>query len=291
MKTLPNRFIKKKIIFTVDLEDWFQVENFKNYISTSQWENKEIRFRKNTIRILELLEAQGVKATFFVLGWCAKKDPYLIREILKSGHEIASHGSGHVICNQLNLKDLREDLYACQETLEDIAGDRVIGYRAPSFSVNDHVIKILKELGYLYDSSYNSFELNSRHGSLSFDKFGSQKGIAFRDDDGFYELPISNIRIAGRILPWGGGGYFRLYPINLFKYGISYLLKTDGAYLFYIHPWEIDPDQPRVKNAHFFFKFRHYYNLSGCFKKLNCLINALKPCSFLTCNEYIKSIK
>jgi polysaccharide deacetylase family protein (PEP-CTERM system associated) len=287
MKMPSNYFINKKILITVDLEDWFQVENFKNYISTSQWENKETRFRKNTIRILELLETQGVKATFFVLGWCAKRDPYLIKEILKSGHEIASHGNMHVMCSKLSLKDLREDLYVCQKTLEDITGLRVNGYRAPSFSVNDDVIEILKELGYMYDSSYNSFELNCRHGSLSIDKFSTRNDIAFQDDDGFNELPVSNIKIFGRILPWGGGGYFRLYPISLFKYGVSHFLKSDDAYLFYIHPWEIDPDQPRVKSASFFYKFRHYYNLSGCLKKLDFLIKSFKNCEFLTCSDYI----
>lgn len=277
-------------MFTVDLEDWFQVENFKNYISTSQWENNEVRFRKNTIRILELLEAQGVKATFFVLGWCAKKDPYLIREIVKSGHEIASHGNGHVMCNQLSHKDLMEDLTYSQKILEDITGVRVNGYRAPSFSVNDHVIETLKELGYQYDSSYNSFELNCRHGSLSLEKFSTQQGAVFQDNDGFYELPISNINFFGKTVPWGGGGYFRLYPLKLFEYGVSHVLKNVGAYLFYIHPWEIDPYQPRLKNPPLFYKFRHYYNLSGCLKKLNRLINDFKICSFLTCNDYINSL-
>ena len=247
LKMPPNLFINKKVLITIDLEDWFQVENFKKYISTAQWENKESRFKKNTMRILELLERQGIKATFFVLGWCARKNPDLIKEILKSGHEIASHGNGHVMCNQLSLKDLREDLYLSQKILEDITGVRVTGYRAPSFSINDNVIEILKELGYMYDSSYNSFELNCRHGSLSLDKFSIRNGIAFQDDDGFNELPISNIKIFGMVLPWGGGGYFRLYPTRLFEYGVSHLLKNDDAYLFYIHPWEIDSHQPRVK--------------------------------------------
>ena len=290
MKTSPDHFINKKILITVDLEDWFQVENFKKSISTSQWENMEIRFRKNTIRILELFETQGIKATFFVLGWCAKRDPSLINEILKSGHEIASHGSGHVMCNQLNLEDLRKDLYVCQNTLEDITGVRVNGYRAPSFSVNDHVIEILKELGYLYDSSYNSFELNCRHGSIPLEKFSKRNGIALQDADGFYELPISNIKFFGKTLPWGGGGYFRLYPTRLFKYGVSHLLKSNDTYLFYIHPWEIDSHQPRVKKVGFFYKFRHYYNLSGCLIKLSWLLNDFMPCTFLTCNEYITSL-
>ena len=287
MKMSSNHFINKKLLITVDLEDWFQVENFKKYISTTQWGNKESRFKYNTNRILELFEKQGIKATFFVLGWCAKKNPDLIREILKSGHEIASHGNGHVMCNQLSLKDLREDLSRSQKILEDITGVRVNGYRAPSFSVNDHVIEILKEFGYLYDSSYNSFGLNCRHGSLSLDKFSSQRGIAFQDNDGFNELPISNIKIFGRTVPWGGGGYFRLCPTRLFRYGVSHLLKKDDAYLLYIHPWEIDLHQPRVKKAHIFYKFRHYYNLSGSLSKLSALIYAFKDCTFLTCSEYL----
>jgi hypothetical protein len=202
----------------------------------------------------------------------------------------------------------------------------VYGYRAPSFAINNDILKIIEDCGYLYDSSYNSFALHGRYGQISVSRNG-QKGIALQipktftplngfsqyltraelrtlnpeprtlnpeprtlnpEHKTFYELPISNLEFMKSVLPWGGGGYFRLTPFPLFKLGVQSSLKKRGAYLFYMHPWEIDPEQPRVNEASMFYKFRHYSNLSKTHSKLTKLIKSFSNCSFFTCHQYLR---
>ena len=146
--------------------------------------------------------------------------------------------------------------------------------QAPSFSINNDILKVIEECGYLYDSSYNSFSMQGRYGKANLSRNG-KNGIAAKISDNFFELPISNINFLKSVLPWGGGGYFRLIPFPLFKVGIKFILGQENAYLFYFHPWEIDPDQPKVNNSHFFYKFRHYINLSKTHIKLSRLIEDL----------------
>jgi len=171
--------------------------------------------------------------------------------------------------------------------LEDVIGDAIYGYRAPNFAVDVALLKIIQECGYLYDSSFNSFALNGRYGSLDVTK-NVNLGIAAKISDTFYELPISNLRLGNRILPWGGGGYFRLTPCTLFKAGVRLILKKDGAYLFYMHPWELDPQQPRVDGVPRFSRFRHYTNLKKTGEKLSSFIEAFKEHTFITCHEYLQ---
>ena len=326
----------KSILITIDVEDWFQVENFKQHIPFSSWDSRELRVEKNTHRLLDLFDSAALhnpqpttnnphtkklRATFFVLGWLAERLPNLIREIHTRGHEVASHGYNHNLCNLESKEDLKKDLVKSKKLLEDILGAPVTGYRAPSFSVTNDILKMIEDCGYQYDSSYNSFEMHGRYGRLSIEGY-PQKGIAYQISKDFYELPISNLklslnknhnnksfkaaRISGSlqpttnnpqktvvnnkqpfIFPFGGGGYFRLMPFAFFKHGVRNILKKENAYLFYMHPWEIDPNQPRVDSAPPFFKFRHYINLAETYKKLQRLIGTFRSSIFCTCSEYL----
>jgi len=300
----PMKTTDRHIIFTVDLEDWFQVENLKQEISFTSWSSRELRVEENTHRILDLLDSMRQKgasgplqATFFVLGWIAERLPHLVREIYSRGHEVASHGYFHRCCNESPSEDLEKDLVDSKNLLEDIIGDRIYGYRAPSFSINDDVLEIIKACGYQYDSSYNSFALHGRYGKVDLSGY-PRKGIAMKLSENFYEIPISNLKLCKRmnsfktiqnlIVPWGGGGYFRLIPLFIFRLGVQSILKREDAYLFYIHPWEMDPGQPRIGTIPAFYRFRHYVNLSRTRYKISALFSHMKGCNFVTCRDYLK---
>ncbi len=289
------------ILLTIDVEDWFQVENFKPWIGFSTWPSRELRVERNTCRLLDLFDAIKInsrestknpndsvtpKATFFILGWLAERLPHLVREIHNRGHEVASHGYDHHLCSQQTKKVLKEDLVSSKALLEDITGAPVFGYRAPSFSIDNDILKTIEASGYLYDSSFNSFDMHGRYGHADFSQNG-KKGIAIEISKTFHELPVSNMAFGKYIFPWGGGGYFRLTPFTLFKFGVRSILKKAGAYLFYMHPWEIDPEQPRVSEASLSFRFRHYNNLSSTHSKLNNLMSAFRHCCFMTCKQYL----
>jgi polysaccharide deacetylase family protein (PEP-CTERM system associated) len=291
----------KSILLTFDVEDWFQVENFKNYIPFSSWPERELRVESNTRRLLDVLAAMphnglngtqsktAPKATFFVLGWLAKRMPKLVRDIHACGHEIASHGFNHNLCCDCTPAQLREDLSESRKLLEDITGVEVKGYRAPSFSIGPDVLDIIEGCGYTYDSSFNSFAGNSRYGQLYLAQNG--RGIAGRVLPSLYELPISNLKVGKYTIPMGGGGYFRVVPNALFKRAVRSIVRKQGAYLFYMHPWEIDPEQPRVKQLPLSYRFRHYINLAGTASKLVDFISAFGDCRFLTCREYLDRVR
>ncbi len=316
------------ILLTIDVEDWFQVENFKEYIPFSSWSSRELRVEKNTHRLLDLFDSVELqhpnipasrhqapchpRATFFILGWLAERLPALVREIIDRGHEVASHGYHHNLCNELTPEDLKQDLTKSKELLEDIIGEPVLGYRAPNFSISDDALKIIQDCGYLYDSSYNSFAMHARYGKLNLSSNGTQN-IAIQETQNseapnlhnsaksvdqhmsFYELPISNLMLQIRnsklIFPLGGGGYFRLIPFPLFITGVNSIIKKTNGYVFYIHPWEIDPEQPRVKNASASYKFRHYINIRGTQQKLLKLIKKLQRHRFVSCRQYINKLQ
>jgi polysaccharide deacetylase family protein (PEP-CTERM system associated) len=279
------------ILLTFDVEDWFQVENFKAYIPFSSWNTYELRVKKNTFLLLDLLDTFPFKpkATFFILGWIAQKLPNLVRQIHQRGHEVASHGFDHDLPRNLSSLHLAEDLASSKALLEDIINDNVYGFRAPSFVVDDTVLMAIQKAGYTYDSSYNSFSGHGRYGIL--DLSGATKmQNCYQIKENFYELPISNLTIADRVFPLGGGGYFRLLPFYCFKKGMDLVLKKDKAFMFYAHPWEFDPDQPRVSQASRTFRFRHYVNLQRTKKKLTALINSFSNHDFITCREHIERI-
>jgi len=280
------------ILLTVDVEDWFQVENFKPWISRSTWNGRELRVEKNCHRLLDLFDRvpEGrVRATFFILGWIARKCPDLVKEIATRGHEVASHGFDHELCTTMHPQGLLNDLEKSRKVLEDLTGDRVAGYRAPSFAINDEILQIIEKSGYLYDSSYNSFDRHGRYGAIDTSR-GQRNGIAIKLSDNFQELPVSNLVVADQTIPLGGGGYFRLFPFFLLKQGVRAILKKQGAYVFYVHPWELDPDQPRVHAASPGFRFRHYVNLSNTAIKLTAMIKAFDHCTFATCSQYLGSV-
>lgn len=276
------------ILLTFDVEDWFQVENFKTYIDFSAWDSFELRVERNTVRILDLLDSFPFKprATFFILGWIAQRLPNLVLQIYKRGHEVASHGYNHHLCTHLNQKDLIDDLKSSKLLLENIIGSEIKGFRAPSFAVNDTVIKIIRQTGYTYDSSFNSFSGHGRYGTIDL-SIAIKKNATYKINDNFYELPVSNIIIKKKVFPLGGGGYFRLFPLVFFKLGMKFVLKEDQAFIFYAHPWEFDPSQPIVEQASTGFKFRHYINLHKTEAKLKALIKSFSDHRFITCSEYI----
>ncbi|NDY72426.1 polysaccharide deacetylase [Desulfobacter hydrogenophilus] len=282
---------KPAILLTIDVEDWFQVENFKSYIDFSTWNSFELRVEKNTHLILDMLDAFSFKpkATFFILGWIAERLPNLVRQIRHRGHEVASHGGNHHLCTALDRNQLARDLLTSKKRLEDITGQAIYGYRAPSFAINDQVLEMIKQAGFLYDSSYNSFSAHGRYGSIDLSK-AIKNGGSYQLDNHFFELPVSNLRLCNKTIPLGGGGYFRLYPTSFFKQGIKVVLKKNNTFVFYAHPWEFDPDQPKVHQASRGFKFRHYINLSKTQGKLQKIINAFTNCDFITCQRYLDSI-
>jgi len=285
----------KHFLLTVDVEDWFQVENLRPWMPLSTWSSQQLRIEQSTQRILDVLasrtDEQGrpLQATFFVLGWIARKKPSLVREIHAAGHEVASHGFNHQLCSELSDHELREDLNMSRKLLEDIIGCRVHGFRAPSFSISGRILELIREAGYSYDSSYNSFSLNSRYGRLD-TALNSSKGIGLDMGHGFFELPLTNLEIRGRCLPCSGGGYFRLLPGPLFRAAVRRVLHRRSAYHFYMHPWETDPGQPRMSQPPWLSRFRHYVNLHKTIPKLEYLLDSFRDCRFSTCRDYLNYV-
>lgn len=243
---------------SVDVEDWFHVENLKDVIARDSWDRQELRIERNVERILGLMADHGVRGTWFVLGWVAERLPGLVRRIAAADHEIGSHGFGHELVGALSPYEFRADVRRSKGLLEDIVGAEVIGYRAPCFSITDWSIEVLREVGFRYDSSAFPIIAHDRYGKLR----GVHPGRPIAEiRPGFHEVCVSSLSICGYGLPWGGGGYFRLLPYSFFSAGVRRLLADGRPYVFYIHPWEFDPHQPRVRGLRRSHAFRHYLNL------------------------------
>jgi len=227
-------------------------------------------------------------ATFFILGWLAERLPHLVREIRERGHEVASHGQNHILCKEQTSHALYQDLEYSKKLLEDVLGAEVSGYRAPSFSINNQILQLIEKAGYGYDSSYNESGWNKRYGKLDLSEDVCAMGSALKINQGFFELPLSNLSLGGKTIPLAGGGYFRFIPGFLFQAGVKRILRQRDAYIFYMHPWEIDPGQPRVHQAEKGAKFRHYLNLHKTEDRLRSLIHAFsKGYNFISCSDYI----
>lgn len=264
-----------KNALTIDVEDYFHVAAFEKYIDPDDWDNYPLRVVDNTLRILDLLDEHSIKATFFVLGWVAERSPSLIKEIDRRGHEIACHGYGHQLIYRIGPERFREDIRRSKMLLEDICSRKVEGYRAPSFSItNDSIwaFDILIEEGFTYDSSVFP---------VMHDIYGIEGAKCFQhevitDSGTIREFPLSTIKIAGYRFPVAGGGYLRLYPLWLTQKAISHINTNEKqSAVVYFHPWEIDPDQPRIK-AGLKSSFRHYVNLDKTMGKINYLLKKLK---------------
>jgi len=251
--------LPEKQALTVDVEDYFHVSAFEKAIDKSDWQNLELRVEKNTYRLLELFEQKQAKCTFFTLGWVAERCPNLIKAIVDQGHELASHGFAHQRTTEMTKAQFIDDVSKSKKILEDASGQAIIGYRAPSFSFNDSntwVYESLVDLGFEYSSSTYPIE-HDLYGVPHWPRFKYQR------EEGIIEIPIPTVRKNDNNIGIGGGGYFRLYPYWLSKRRIDNYLNTEQQpYSFYFHPWEIDPEQPRIAGASVKSKLRHYLNLS-----------------------------
>ena len=257
---------------TVDVEDYFQVSAFAPHIPRSEWSAWQIRVDRNLVRILDLFDRHGVQATFFTLGWVAERFPELIRDVVSRGHELASHGYGHQRVGELGRVGFLEDIRRAKDVLEDIAGVPVVGYRAPSFSIDKETLwayECLAEAGYRYSSSVYPIR-HDHYGMPDTPRFP----YAVAEAAPITELPVTTVRVLGRSMPAGGGGYFRLLPYALSKWSLERVNSRDGRpCIFYFHPWEIDPEQPRPEGLSARTRFRHYLNLHRMEDRLNRLLD------------------
>ncbi len=255
--------------FTVDVEDWFQVSAFERHIAREAWDTQVNRVESNMQRLLDLLDEFGVKGTFFTLGWVAERYPAIVRRLVADGHELASHGYDHTRVTDMDPAHFRRDITQAKRLLEDVGGVAVRGYRAPTFSFRDDnrwVYEILRECAYAYSSSV---------APVKHDLYGIPHAprAPYRDASGIVEIPISTIRIGERNLPCSGGGFFRLYPYAFFRWCVERVNVTDGQpCIFYMHPWEIDPAQPRQRGVGLKTRIRHYMNLAKVEDRLRSLL-------------------
>jgi polysaccharide deacetylase family protein (PEP-CTERM system associated) len=310
---------------TIDIEDYFQVHAFSKVIKYESWKNHECRIERNTNRLLEILNSSiqhstrntqnlafkpptGIHATFFILGWIAERYPGLIRNIKEAGHEIACHGYAHQLIYSQSKDEFREDIRKAKGMLEDITGEEVIGYRAPSYSITNKsqwAFQVLIEEGFKYDSSIfpvrhdfygmpnaprfpflisQNGNKNVKYSQLNVDEqqdritgpiesSGRYALCAMPYASSIVEFPLSTVRLFGQNLPISGGGYFRLFPYPLIVKGLKRINEKESKpFIFYLHPWEIDPDQPRIGGAGLRSTLRHYVNLNKTENRFKMLL-------------------
>ncbi len=254
---------------TIDVEDYFQVSAMAPHIPRSDWETIPCRVERNIELILDLMGEHGAKGTFFTLGWIAERFPNMVRRIVGDGHELASHGYGHERATAQTPQAFTADITLAKAVLEDIAGAEVRGYRAPSFSIgpgNPWAVECIAAAGYRYSSSIYPI----RH-----DHYGVPDAprFAYAGPNGLLEVPITTVRLFNRNWPAGGGGYFRLLPYGVSRWCLRRVNQVDGqAAMFYLHPWELDADQPRVPGVGAKTRFRHYLNLDRTEARLTLLL-------------------
>ncbi|WP_290610838.1 XrtA system polysaccharide deacetylase [Arsukibacterium sp. UBA3155] len=254
---------------TVDVEDYFHVAAFERTIAPADWDNMPARVQNNTRQLLDLFDTHQAKATFFMLGWVAERFPELVKDIHQRGHEVASHGYNHSKATSQSPAEFFQDVSRAKHLLEDITGSVVTGYRAPSFSIgkqNEWAFASLQQAGYQYSSSTYPV-IHDLYGTPDWPQ------QPYLRKEGIWECPMPVLSMLGRQLPIAGGGYFRLLPYWLTRRLISrYLKQKNIPYMFYCHPWEIDPQQPRIAGAPLKSRFRHYVNLNRMETKIGCLL-------------------
>ena len=271
--------------FTIDVEDYYQVGAFVNTIPQSDWDLWEFRAEANTEKILKLLADANVKGTFFVLGWIAQKAPQLVKKIADEGHTIASHGFAHQLVYSQTEQEFRDDVRTTRLLLQDLSGQAVLSYRAPSFSITKKTPwahRVLAEEGYLYDSSVFPIH-HDLHGNpdapTQIHRIETSAGALI-------EFPPAIIKLFGQNIPTGGGGYFRLFPFTVTRQMLRSINNAGNPFVFYLHPWEVDPDQPRVPGAPLKSRFRHYLNLKRTVPRLQRLLATF---SFVPMEEILKT--
>lgn len=257
---------------SVDVEEHFQVQALAPYIDRADWDSHESRVEQNTDRVLGIFADSGVKATFFTLGWVAERHPQLIRRIVAAGHELASHGYAHVLIHSQTPEEFRADVRRTKSILENIGGVQVRGYRAATFSLDKRCLwahDILADEGYLYSSSVFPVK-RDLYGMPDAPRTAYRAGHSRR----LIEVPLTTVRVFGRNLAYfSGGGFFRLIPYGISRLAFRHVNGADHApCIFYFHPWEVDPDQPRVQEAGFKSKFRHYVNLGAMEGKIRAAL-------------------
>ena len=260
-------------VFTVDLEDWFHVSNFEGVIRREDWPACPTRLQETVPRLLDLLAAHRTHATFFALGWVARRFPGLIRRIAEAGHELATHGDEHRLVTRQTPEEFRDQLVRSREAIEQVSGSPVLGHRAPTYSFRkstDWAIEILLESGVQFDSSIFPFGArrdprlcDSRFPCLLYDHGAGA----------LVEYPLSTVQWMGQNIPIAGGGYFRLLPYPVLRWAMRLLNAQGHRVITYFHPWEIDPDQPRVSQASWLARFRHYHQLERTEAKLTRLLS------------------
>lgn len=254
---------------TIDVEDYFQVSAFASHIDRADWPKRECRIERNVDRILGMLSERGIKATFFTLGWIAERYPEVVRAIADGGHELASHGFSHLRASDQTPAEFFDDVFRAKEFLEDLSGQAVKGYRAPSFSIgaqNLWAFDCLEKAGYQYSSSIYPI-YHDHYGMPDAPRFAHSVG-------GVREIPATTVRLWNRNWPASGGGYFRFLPYSLSRWMLQRVNGTDReAAVFYFHPWEIDPGQPRIPGVGMKTRFRHYINLGQMEARLKRLLS------------------
>lgn len=265
-------------LLTIDVEDYYQVSAFESSVPFDRWPDYETRVVGNTCRLLEILSFHRVRATFFVLGWIAERHPNLVETIAREGHEIASHGYRHRRIYHMTPDAFREDVRKSKIILEGITGIPVTGFRAPSYSIVEKTIwalDVLQEEGFTYDSSIFPIR-HDLYGMPGAARFPYQHALS--EGRSILEIPLSTVRIAGRNLPVAGGGYFRIFPYAYIRWGLERINKQEAQpAIFYLHPWEIDPSQPRLSGS-LLSRFRHYTNLGKTEERFKRLLTDFQFC-------------
>jgi polysaccharide deacetylase family protein (PEP-CTERM system associated) len=269
---------------TVDVEDWYHVAAFAERIDPADWDSYAPRVVENTKRLLAQFARHGVKATFFVLGWVAERQPALVREIASAGHEVACHGWSHQLVYGQDRDVFREETLRSKALLEDLLGAPVAGYRAASYSVTTEslwALDVLVEAGFEYDSSIFPVR-HDRYGIPNSERWPHV--MKTPTGASLVEFPLSTARWLGMSLPVAGGGYFRLYPYALTRAGLDSINRAGQPFIFYLHPWEVDPGQPRMTDASWKSRFRHYTGLERCEGRLEQLLGDFQ---LTTCREVL----
>ena len=283
METAPAPATDTRVIngMSVDVEDYFHVSVFDGIVPRTEWAAMQSRVCANTERLLDLFDEFGVRSTFFVLGWVAERHPALVRTIAERGHEVASHGYAHRLVYDQTRDAFRDDVRRAKALLEDAAGCAVGGYRAPSYSITPRslwALDVLIEEGYWYDSSI--FPI--RHDRYGIPVSPRRPYMVEREPGSLIEAPASTVRVGPLNLPIAGGGYFRILPYAWTRWGIARLNRLEGEpAIFYLHPWEIDPDQPRLATG-WLGRFRHYRNLGKTEGRLRALLEDFRFCPLKT---------